>query len=69
MQLTRDDKNSPPSLLLGTGRKLEFPEPVQSAVLTTRQIGLEIMDTAAACRTFNVLLSEGRSVAAAIILQ
>ena len=59
---------APAILILGTGASLQFPEPAQTAPLITRQIGVEIMDTAAACRTFNVLLSEGRSVAAAIIL-
>jgi len=59
---------APSIVLFGTGNTLDFPTPAQTAALTTRQIGVEIMDTAAACRTFNVLLTEGRSVAAAIIL-
>ncbi len=61
-------KAAPAILILGTGTSLQFPEPAQTASLIERQIGVEVMDTAAACRTFNVLLSEGRSVAAAIIL-
>ncbi len=55
-------------LLLGTGHTQRFP-PRQ--VLTTfigEGIGLEVMDTAAACRTFNVLAAEDRSVAAALML-
>ncbi|MFK7887030.1 MAG: Mth938-like domain-containing protein [Gammaproteobacteria bacterium] len=55
-------------LILGTGARIAFPRPEQTAPLTTRGVGVEVMDTAAACRTFNVLLSEGREVAAAIIL-
>ena len=38
-------------------------------MLTNANIGLECMDTAAACRTYNILMAEGRSVAAALIVQ
>lgn len=55
-------------VLLGTGQHLEFPEPSVLSPLIDNQIGFEIMDTPAACRTYTVLLSEGRQVAAALML-
>lgn len=55
-------------ILLGTGDKLRFPAaPLLQALAGTR-IGLEVMDTAAACRTYNVLSAEGRKVAAALMM-
>jgi uncharacterized protein len=59
---------SPEILLLGTGRRLQFPEPTLYAAVAAMGIGLEVMDTAAACRTFNILLSEDRPVVAALVL-
>jgi len=56
-------------LLLGTGPVLSFPSPALTAPLLEAGIGVEVMDTAAACRTFNVLLSEGRPVAAGLLLE
>lgn len=58
----------PGIVLLGTGAAIEFPAPELGAELARRGIGLEVMDTAAACRTYNVLAHEGRSVAAALIV-
>lgn len=55
-------------ILLGTGTKLAFPHPRLAARLYAARIGLEVMDTGAACRTFNILAGEGRNVAAALIL-
>jgi len=55
-------------LLIGTGDRLVFPEPVLTAPLINRGIGVEAMDTPAACRTFNILMSEDRKVAAALFL-
>ncbi len=55
-------------LLLGTGKRISFPAPALTAPLLEAGIGVEVMDTAAACRTFNILLSEGRPVAAALLL-
>jgi len=52
----------------GSGPRLVFPPPALARVLFERRIGLETMDTAAACRTYNVLASEGRSVVAALML-
>ena len=58
---------NPEVVLLGTGARLEFPTTEVLAVLYERQIGVEIMDTAAACRTYNILMAEGRGVAAGLI--
>jgi uncharacterized protein len=55
-------------VLLGTGARQHFPDPQLLRVLYERSIGIEVMDTAAACRTFNVLVAEGRPVAAALIV-
>ncbi|MDP1897264.1 MAG: Mth938-like domain-containing protein [Sulfurimicrobium sp.] len=55
-------------LLLGTGPRLRFPSPRLMHALAQQGIGLETMDTFAACRTYNILAAEGRKVAAALIL-
>ncbi len=54
-------------VLLGTGRKLRFPPGPLMRPFAPAGIGLEIMDTQAACRTYNILAAEGRKVAAAIL--
>jgi uncharacterized protein len=54
-------------VLLGTGRRQRFISPVLSQVLMQKGIGLEVMDSVAACRTYNVLASEGRQVALLMI--
>ncbi len=54
-------------ILLGTGKQLRFPRPQLLRPLIQAQKGLEVMDIHAACRTYNILLSEGRHVAAALI--
>jgi len=61
-------EHSPEIILLGTGRSQIFPPVRLMAALGRRGIGLETMDTAAACRTFNVLMSEDRHVAAALMM-
>jgi uncharacterized protein len=58
----------PEILLLGTGMRLDFPPAALTAHLLQSGIGVEVMDTAAACRTFNILLAEQRRVAAALLL-
>ena len=58
----------PEVVLLGTGASLRFPHPRLTRVLTDAGIGVEVMDTPAACRTFNILAAEGRKVAAAILV-
>lgn len=54
-------------LLIGTGKKQRFPSPALLRPLMERRIGFEVMDLAAACRTYNVLVGEGRSVGAALL--
>jgi len=54
-------------ILLGTGDRLRFPRPELQRPLMDARKGLEVMDLAAACRTYNVLISEGRKVAAALL--
>jgi uncharacterized protein len=58
----------PDVVLLGTGRALRFPHPRLTRALVGAQVGLEVMDTAAACRTYNILAAEGRRVTAALIV-
>ena len=58
----------PALVLLGTGTRLRFPSAAVMATLLTRGIGIEVMDSAAAARTFNVLATEGRRVVAAFLL-
>jgi uncharacterized protein len=55
-------------VLLGTGDHLVFPHPRLLQPLAQARIGLEVMDTQAACRTYNILMAEGRKVAAALML-
>ena len=55
-------------LLLGTGRRLRFPNPRLLEPLRRAAIGFEAMDTPAACRTYNILVGEGRRVAAALLV-
>jgi uncharacterized protein len=58
----------PELVLLGTGDVLRFPDPRLFVNLTHAGIGTEVMDTRAACRTYNILAEEGRNVAAALII-
>ena len=58
----------PEIVLLGTGRAFHFPEPRLLAPLYAAGIGVEAMDTPAACRTYNILLAEGRDVLAALVI-
>jgi len=59
---------SPEVILIGTGQKLIFPTPQSYATVINQGIGIEFMDSGAACRTYNILVSEGRKVVAGIIL-
>jgi uncharacterized protein len=56
----------PTIIVLGTGTQQSLPDVELMAALAERAVGLEIMNTPAACRTFNVLLQEGRRVVAAL---
>jgi uncharacterized protein len=58
----------PEIVLIGTGASLVFPDPAALADIHAARIGVEVMDTQAACRTYNILLGEGRNVVAALIL-
>jgi uncharacterized protein len=58
----------PEILILGTGERILFPDASLFAALARQGIGLEVMNTAAACRTYNVLVNEDRPVVAALIL-
>lgn len=59
----------PELVLLGTGDEIVFPPAELFQVLIEQGIGYEIMNTAAACRTYNMLMSESRKVAAGLIIQ
>ncbi|MEY2891263.1 MAG: hypothetical protein RJA98_1171 [Pseudomonadota bacterium] len=59
---------APELVILGTGTKLKFPPSALLQPLMRRRIGFETMDSAAACRTFNVLVGEARSVVLALMV-
>jgi uncharacterized protein len=59
---------APEIVLFGTGTAQRFPRPELARALAATGAGLEIMDSKAACRTYNVLATEGRRVVAAILL-
>jgi uncharacterized protein len=58
----------PEIVLLGTGDRQRFPAPAVTAALVHAGIGIEVMDTASACRTYNVLAAEGRDVCAVLFM-
>ena len=58
----------PEIVILGTGARLRFPPPAITSCLMDHHIAIEVMDTASACRTYNVLLSEDRRVIAALLM-
>jgi uncharacterized protein len=59
--------HAPEVVLLGTGASQRFPHPRLTAALAARHVGVEAMDTGAACRTYNILMAEGRKVLAALL--
>ena len=59
----------PEVVLLGTGDTLRFPHPALTSALAQARIGVEVMDTQAACRTYNILMAEERKVAAALLFK
>jgi uncharacterized protein len=61
-------RSEPEVVLLGTGARQRFPHPRLSAPLAAARVGLEVMDTQAACRTYNILVAEGRRVLAVLLL-
>ncbi len=58
----------PGMIILGTGERQIFPSAALYAEVTNAGIGVEVMNTPAACRTYNILMSEGRSIAAALMM-
>ncbi|MBX3623744.1 MAG: Mth938-like domain-containing protein [Rhizobacter sp.] len=71
--LTADDFEqlaalSPELIIFGSGKRIRFVPPMLLRGLMARRIGIETMDTAAACRTYNVLAGESRKVVAALLL-
>ena len=59
----------PELVIFGSGASFRFPDPRIMAAFSQARIGFDVMDTPAACRTYNVLMSEGRHVAAALLIQ
>lgn len=59
---------NPEVVVLGTGARLQFPRTADTRALIQANIGLEVMDTGAACRTYNILMQDGRRVAAALLM-
>ena len=73
LELVADDMQAlldlnPVLVILGTGSRQQFPSAAVMAACLTRGIGIEVMDNAAAARTFNVLATEGRKVVAGFIV-
>lgn len=60
---------APEVVIFGSGSRLRFPAPALTRALIERRIGVETMDTAAACRTYNVLVAERRPVLAALLIE
>jgi uncharacterized protein len=56
-------------IIFGSGKRIRFPQPAWLAPLMAKRIGLETMDTGAACRTYNILAGEGRRVVLALVLE
>ncbi|HZD20389.1 MAG TPA: Mth938-like domain-containing protein [Burkholderiales bacterium] len=56
-------------VLLGTGKRQRFPHPRLTAALGAARVGLEVMDSKAACRTYNILVAEERRVALALLFE
>ena len=56
-------------VIFGSGSRIRFPQAAWLRPLMDKRIGIETMDTAAACRTYNILAQEGRSVAVALLLE
>lgn len=63
------DATNPDVVILGTGQRQRFIHPRLITALTERRVGVECMDNQAACRTYNILMAEGRRVALALIVE
>ena len=62
-------QTQPELVIFGSGTRLRFPPPALLRALMEKRIGLETMDTLAACRTYNLLAGEGRQVLAALLIE
>ncbi len=72
--LTRSDfskiaDKKPALVIFGSGKRIRFPAPALLQDLIKARIGFETMDTQAACRTYNILMSEGRLVLGAFLME
>ena len=61
--------SQPELVIFGSGDRLRFPHPSLLSALMAQRIGVETMDTLAACRTYNILAGEGRRVTAALLIE
>jgi uncharacterized protein len=59
---------APEVVILGTGARLRFPPPAVTRTLIEANVGVEVMGTGAACRTYNILMGDGRRVVAALLM-
>ena len=59
----------PAVVIFGSGQKIRFPKPELLKPLIQARIGIETMDLQAACRTYNILMAEGRNVIAALLIE
>ena len=59
----------PEIMILGTGAAQRFPRPELARALAATGVGVEVMDSRAACRTYNILATEGRKVLAAVLVE
>lgn len=59
----------PAVVIFGSGQKIRFPQPELLKPLIQARIGIEMMDLQAACRTYNILMAEGRNVIAALLIE
>lgn len=62
-------QTQPELVIFGSGARLRFAPPQFMRALMSRRIGVETMDTLAACRTYNILAGEGRQVIAALLIE
>ena len=62
-------ETQPELVIFGSGSRLRFPPPAFTRALMQKRIGMETMDTLAACRTYNILAGEGRQVIAALLIE
>ncbi|AKM32100.1 hypothetical protein AB870_21270 [Pandoraea faecigallinarum] len=62
-------ERAPEVVIFGSGARLRFAHPRLTTALTSQRIGVDSMDTQAACRTYNILMSEGRRVVLAVLIE